>query len=71
VQYICVIIAEFNLARHVIRVFKKRKATAIEIEEQFMRFKKIGSSLSTVRMAMRLGMLLSSVEFFLGQFMKF
>jgi hypothetical protein len=36
-----------------------------------MRFKKIGSSLSTVRMALRLGSFISVFEFFVGQYMKF
>ncbi len=67
VQYICVIIAEFNLARLAIYLLKHRKATPDEIKYQFMRFKRIGSSISTVRMALRLGQCLDGFKYFIKQ----
>lgn len=54
VQYISVCISEFNFVKILCRLFLFRKATKTEVDDWFKRFKLLGSSLSTVRMALRL-----------------
>ena len=67
VQYVCVIISEFNLMRYFIRVFYGRRPQKVEVEDWFKRFKIAGSSLSTTRMCLRLCMGIETIGYFLKQ----
>jgi hypothetical protein len=67
VQYFSVCISEFNFVKVLCRVFLRRKATQTEVQEWFKRFKLLGSSLSTVRMALRLLIGIDGITYLLKQ----
>ena len=67
VQYICVVVAEFNLMRYYVKILHRRKATKEELAKWFKRWKTIGSALSTTRMCLRLGAGIENIGYFLKQ----
>ena len=67
VQYICVVVAEFNLMRYYVKILHRRKATKEELANWFKRWKTIGSALSTTRMCLRLGAGIENIGYFLKQ----
>ena len=70
-QYLAVQISEFNMMRHLIRFLQKRPATPEEIKDWFMRFKKLGSALSTTRMSLRLCTGIENLTYYLKQIQKY
>ena len=63
-----VIFAEFNLMRKLLRLQTGKMPTA-EVEKVWhLKMRKFGSALSTSRMALRLGIWLRAIKFFITQF---
>ena len=64
IQYSLVIIAEFNVHRRLLRLFKGRNVPAELIKEWYMKTRGLASMISTSRMALRLVNWLGCVKFF-------
>ena len=79
-QYVCVITSEYNLAKYHLRgvgipsaperLFGGATLTDDETKDLKMRYKKLGSALSTVRMVTRFGDFLESIRWFFAKITK-
>ena len=60
--------AEYNVMRKVLHVMRGKQPTDATVKNWYNRLRGIGSQLSTTRQALRLGIWLNSVKFFVAQF---
>ena len=65
-----VIVAEYGLMRYVLRFLKGREPTERHLKHWYNRTRGTGSSLSTVRMMLRLFSSIGAVKFFVEQLVK-
>ena len=62
-QYTFVIFAEYNLMRTLLKLKTGKVPSADVMKDWYNRLRLMGSALSTTRMALRLGIWLSSIKF--------
>ena len=71
IQYIAVMVAEFNLMRFVLRALNGKKPTADVVKQWYNRFRALGSDISTMRMVQRWFIWFGPIKFYLTAIKKY
>ena len=66
-QYAFVIFAEYNVMRHFLKLRDRKCPSPEVVKDWYTRLRKMGSGISTTRMALRLVQWLSGIKFLVAQ----